>query len=50
MGLKFQNAAPPSFHSMTAKLYEDIGCHSGIQAVTFVNWPHFKILWHFIKF
>ncbi len=26
-----------SFHPMSAKLYEDIGCHSGIQAITFLG-------------
>ncbi len=37
-----------SFHLMSAKLYEDIGYHGGIQAITFIaNWPSFKNLWHF---
>ena len=33
---------------MSAKLYEDIGYHGGIQGITFLgNRPHFKLLWHF---
>ena len=32
-----------SFHLMSAKLYEDISYHGGIQAITFLgNWPSFK--------
>ncbi len=34
---KFQNATRSSFHPMSAKLYEDIGYHGGIQAVTFLG-------------
>ncbi len=35
-----------SFHPMSAKLYEDIGDHGGIQAVTFLgNQPSYK---HFV--
>ncbi len=32
-----------SFHLMSVKLYEDIGFHGGIQAITFLgNQPSFK--------
>ncbi len=32
-----------SYHLMSAKLYEDISYHGGIQAITFHgNWPSFK--------
>ncbi len=35
-----------SFHLMSAKLYEDISCHGGIRAVTFLgNQPSFVALW-----
>ncbi len=34
-----------SFHPVSAKLYEDIGYHGGIQAIAFLgNWPSFEIL------
>ncbi len=42
-----------TFHPISAKLYESIGYHGGIQASTFPgNWPSFKNLkwpfkWHF---
>ena len=32
-----------SVHPMSVELYEDIGCHDGIQAFTFLdNSPNFK--------
>ncbi len=44
MGLKVsQCCCFYSFHQISAKLYEDIGCHSGIQTITFLgNRPGFK--------
>ncbi len=44
MGLEIsQRYSSYSFHPISAKLYEDIGSHSGIQAVTFLgNRPSFK--------
>ena len=37
-----------SFHLMSAKLYEDIGYHGGIEAITFLgNWPSLKFFCHF---
>ncbi len=38
-----------SFHPMSENLYEDIGYHGGIQAITFLgNRPSFFFkLWHF---
>ncbi len=37
-----------NFHLMSVKLYENIGYHGGIQAVTFLgNRPSFTNLWHF---
>ncbi len=39
-----------SFHPMSVNLYEDIGYHGGIQAITFLgNRPSFKnfvVLWN----
>ena len=44
MGLKISKRYfSYSFHPMSVKLYEDIGYHGGIQAVTFLgNQPSFK--------
>ncbi len=37
-----------SFHLVSAKLYDDIGYHGGIQAITFLgNRPSLKASWHF---
>ncbi len=37
-----------NFHLISAKPYEDIGKHGGIQAITFRdNRPILKLLWHF---
>ena len=41
-----------SFHLMSAKLYEDIGCHDGTQAVTFrgtLKFYHWD-QWEYLKF
>ncbi len=37
MGLVISKRYSSSFHPMSAKLYEDIGYHGGIQAVTFLG-------------
>ncbi len=44
MGLEISKCySPYSFDPMSAKLYDDIGYHGGIQAITFLgNWPSFK--------
>ncbi len=48
MGLENSKRYSYSFHQISAKLYEDIGCHGGIQAITSLgNRPSSKMLWHF---
>ncbi len=40
MRLEISKHASCSFHPISAKLHEDIGCYCGIQAITFLgNWP-----------
>ncbi len=40
-----------SFHPMADKLYENVGYHGGIQAITFLAIGQIlKILWHFVIF
>ncbi len=52
MGLEISKRySSHSFHLMPAKLYEDIGYHGGIQAVTFLgnrlSFKNFVALWNF---
>ena len=50
MGLEIQKRYSYSFHPMSAKRYEGIGYHQGIQAITFLgNQSNFKhgTLWFF---
>ncbi len=37
MGLEISKRYSCSFHPMSDKLYEDIGYHGGIQAITFLG-------------
>ena len=50
MGLEISKRYSYSFHPMSAKVYEDIGYHAGIQATLYyISWQIsqvLKILWH----